>query len=101
MPLRCLLPGLLTAAQRNADKGYGDVAIFEVSGTYENDLPDGQRRIAGGVRRGTASLNGAGRLWSSRRSRSRSLLESSASSDPDESEGLDVPWPFLSSIIST
>jgi hypothetical protein len=32
-----LLPGLLTAAQRNADKGYGDVAIFEVSGTYEND----------------------------------------------------------------
>ncbi|MCA1405689.1 phenylalanine--tRNA ligase subunit beta [Ensifer sp. IC3342] len=59
-----LLPGLLTAAQRNADKGYGDVAIFEVSGTYEGDTPEGQRRVAGGVRRGTASLNGAGRLWS-------------------------------------
>lgn len=59
-----LLPGLLTAAQRNADKGYGDVAIFEVSGTYENDRPEGQRRVAGGVRRGTASLAGAGRLWS-------------------------------------
>ena len=59
-----LLPGLLTAAQRNADKGFGDVAIFEVSGTYENDRPEGQRRVAGGVRRGTASINGAGRLWS-------------------------------------
>lgn len=61
-----LLPGLLAAAQRNADKGHGDVAIFEVSGTYENDTPDGQRRIAGGIRRGTASLNGAGRLWSNK-----------------------------------
>lgn len=59
-----LLPGLLAAAQRNADKGYGDVALFEVSGTYENDKPEGQRRVAGGVRRGTASLVGSGRLWS-------------------------------------
>jgi phenylalanyl-tRNA synthetase beta chain len=59
-----LLPGLLSAAQRNADKGYGDVAIFEVSGTYENDRPEGQRRVAGGIRRGTASLAGVGRMWS-------------------------------------
>ncbi|TGS25141.1 phenylalanine--tRNA ligase subunit beta, partial [bacterium M00.F.Ca.ET.180.01.1.1] len=28
-----LLPGLIAAAQRNADKGIGDVALFEVSGT--------------------------------------------------------------------
>jgi phenylalanyl-tRNA synthetase beta chain len=54
----------LTAAQRNADKGFGDVAIFEVSGTYEGDTPDAQRRVAGGIRRGTASLAGAGRSWS-------------------------------------
>jgi phenylalanyl-tRNA synthetase beta chain len=40
------------------------VAIFEVSGTYENDTPEGQRRVAGGIRRGTASLSGAGRMWS-------------------------------------
>jgi phenylalanyl-tRNA synthetase beta chain len=59
-----LLPGLIAAAQRNADKGYGDVAIFEVSGTYEDDTPTGQRRMAGGIRRGTAGLNGARRLWS-------------------------------------
>ncbi|MCQ1834677.1 phenylalanine--tRNA ligase subunit beta [Neorhizobium galegae] len=59
-----LLPGLLSAAQRNADKGFGDVAIFEVSGTYESDRPEGQRRVAGGIRRGTATINGSGRLWS-------------------------------------
>jgi len=59
-----LLPGLMAAAQRNADKGFGDVALFEVSGTYEGDTPDSQRRVAAGVRRGTARLEGAGRQWS-------------------------------------
>jgi phenylalanyl-tRNA synthetase beta chain len=32
-----LLPGLILAAQRNGDRGIGDVALFEVSGAYEND----------------------------------------------------------------
>ncbi|MER9441200.1 phenylalanine--tRNA ligase subunit beta [Mesorhizobium sp. M0340] len=58
-----LLPGLIAAAQRNADKGIGDVALFEVSGTYEGDGADQQRRIAAGVRRGTAKLEGSGRHW--------------------------------------
>lgn len=58
-----LLPGLLAAAQRNADRGFGDVALFEVSGTYEGDTPDRQRRVAAGVRRGTATLEGSGRHW--------------------------------------
>ncbi|MGN6538559.1 MAG: phenylalanine--tRNA ligase subunit beta, partial [Mesorhizobium sp.] len=58
-----LLPGLIAAAQRNADRGYGDVALFEVSGTYESDTPQGQRRVAAGVRRGNAGLTGAGRHW--------------------------------------
>ncbi|KQZ82770.1 phenylalanine--tRNA ligase subunit beta [Mesorhizobium sp. Root157] len=59
-----LLPGLIAAAQRNADKGIGDVALFEVSGTYEGDAPENQRRVAAGVRRGTAGLDGSGRHWS-------------------------------------
>ncbi|MBT1159155.1 phenylalanine--tRNA ligase subunit beta [Aminobacter anthyllidis] len=59
-----LLPGLIAAAQRNADRGIGDVALFEVSGTYENDTAEGQRRVAAGVRRGTAKLEGSGRYWS-------------------------------------
>lgn len=58
-----LLPGLMAAAQRNADKGIGDVALFEVSGTYEGDGADQQRRVAAGVRRGTAKLDGSGRNW--------------------------------------
>jgi phenylalanyl-tRNA synthetase beta chain len=59
-----LLPGLIAATQRNADRGFGDVALFEVSGTYEGDAPDKQRRVAAGVRRGTAKLQGPGRHWS-------------------------------------
>jgi phenylalanyl-tRNA synthetase beta chain len=59
-----LLPGLMLAAQRNADRGHSDVALFEVSGTYENDTPQGQRRVAGGVRRGTAKAHAQGRSWS-------------------------------------
>ncbi|TKT82753.1 phenylalanine--tRNA ligase subunit beta [Aquamicrobium sp. LC103] len=58
-----LLPGLVAAAQRNADRGFADVALFEVSGTYEGDRPEDQRRVAGGVRRGTARMDGQGRHW--------------------------------------
>jgi len=58
-----LLPGLIAAAQRNADRGIGDVALFEVSGTYEGDSAHQQRRVASGVRRGSAGLAGAGRHW--------------------------------------
>lgn len=58
-----LLPNLLQAAQRNAQRGYGDLALFEVASIYRSDEPDGQRRVAGGVRRGTAGHAGAGRDW--------------------------------------
>lgn len=58
-----LLPGLIAAAQRNADRGMGDVALFEVSGIYEGDGADQQRRVAAGIRRGTAKLDGQGRHW--------------------------------------
>src|SRR5690606_20762354 len=58
-----LLPGLIAAAQRNADRGFADVALFEVSGAYEGDGADKQRRVAGGVRRGTARMDGQGRDW--------------------------------------
>jgi phenylalanyl-tRNA synthetase beta chain len=57
------LPSLLAAAQRNADRGFNDLALFEVSGTYEGNTPETQRRVAAGVRRGTAKLDGSGRHW--------------------------------------
>ncbi|WP_298982818.1 phenylalanine--tRNA ligase subunit beta [uncultured Roseibium sp.] len=59
-----LLPGLLAAAQRNADRGFGDVALFEVGQVFLDDTPEGQKMVATGVRRGTAKLQGAGRHWS-------------------------------------
>lgn len=58
-----LLPGLLKAAQRNADRGFGDVALFEVGQTFDTDEPEGQSMKAAAVRRGTARAAGVGRHW--------------------------------------
>jgi phenylalanyl-tRNA synthetase beta chain len=58
-----LLPGLIAAAQRNADRGNGDVALFEVSHVYLGSGPGDQKRSAAGIRRGTAVLTGGGRHW--------------------------------------
>jgi phenylalanyl-tRNA synthetase beta chain len=58
-----LLPGLIAAAQRNADRGIGDVALFEVANVYGGDRPADQKRVAAGIRRATAE--GGGRHWRS------------------------------------
>ncbi|SKA07649.1 phenylalanine--tRNA ligase subunit beta [Consotaella salsifontis] len=58
-----LLPGLIAAAGRNAARGFADTALFEVAAVYRSDTPDGQRRVAAGIRRGTAKTTGAGRQW--------------------------------------
>ncbi|WP_201862288.1 phenylalanine--tRNA ligase subunit beta [Microvirga soli] len=58
-----LLPGLMKAAQRNADRGLGDVALFEVGQTFASDEPEGQSIKAAAVRRGTARAEGVGRHW--------------------------------------
>ena len=58
-----LLPGLIAAAQRNADRGFPDLGLFEISATFEGNTPETQRRVAGGIRRGTYKLDGSGRFW--------------------------------------
>ncbi|WP_289016340.1 phenylalanine--tRNA ligase subunit beta, partial [uncultured Methylobacterium sp.] len=58
-----LVPGLARAAQRNADRGYPDVALFEVGQCFGNDEPEGQSLRAAALRRGTAGFTGAGRHW--------------------------------------
>lgn len=58
-----LLPGLILAAQRNADRGFPDVALFEVGQVFASDEPEGQTIRAGLVRRGTAHAEGVGRHW--------------------------------------
>ena len=59
-----LLPGLIAAAQRNADRGFADTAIFEVGQIFTGDKPEDQLMAATGVRRGLARSGGLGRHWS-------------------------------------
>jgi phenylalanyl-tRNA synthetase beta chain len=58
-----LLPGLIRAAQSNADRGFPDVALFEVGQIFRSDEPEGQLVAASGLRRGSARLGGVGRHW--------------------------------------
>jgi phenylalanyl-tRNA synthetase beta chain len=59
-----LLPGLVPAAQANANRGTSDVALFEVGQIFKGDRPDDQLIAAAGVRHGFASSKGLGRHWS-------------------------------------
>jgi phenylalanyl-tRNA synthetase beta chain len=58
-----LLPGLVAAAQANADRGFSDIALFEVGQVFKGDRPEDQLVAAAGVRHGFASSKGVGRHW--------------------------------------
>ena len=59
-----LIPGLVAAAQKNADRGFPDVALFEVGQVFRGDRPEDQFVAATGVRRALAKSVGIGRHWS-------------------------------------
>jgi len=59
-----LLPGLITAAKRNRDRGFSDGALFELGQAYRGLAPEDQFLAATGVRFGNSSLEGSGRHWS-------------------------------------
>jgi phenylalanyl-tRNA synthetase beta chain len=46
------LPGLVEAVRRNADRGFPDVALFELGPAYRDDTPEGQMNVAAGLRAG-------------------------------------------------
>jgi phenylalanyl-tRNA synthetase beta chain len=48
-----LLPNLLTAAQRNADRGFANGALFEIGPFYKDDTPEGQIATATALRSGS------------------------------------------------
>ncbi len=58
-----LIPGLVAAAQRNADRGFPDAALFEVGQIFRGDAPSDQFTAAAGVRRAQARPSGIGRHW--------------------------------------
>ncbi len=61
-----LIPGLIAAAQKNADRGFPDAGLFEVGQVFRGDQPADQLVAAAGVRRALAKPSGIGRHWSKR-----------------------------------
>jgi phenylalanyl-tRNA synthetase beta chain len=59
-----LVPGLVAAAQKNADRGFPDTALFEVGQVFRGDALADQLTAASGVRRALAKPSGSGRHWS-------------------------------------
>jgi phenylalanyl-tRNA synthetase beta chain len=49
----CVLPNLLRAVGRNMDRGIENLALFEVGPQFADDTPEGESRMASGVRRGS------------------------------------------------
>ncbi|HEY5830035.1 MAG TPA: phenylalanine--tRNA ligase subunit beta, partial [Hyphomicrobiaceae bacterium] len=58
-----LLPGLLAAVQRNRNRGFADLGLFEVGQAYRGDAPEDQFIAASAVRAGASVLTGSGRHW--------------------------------------
>ncbi|MEI7932542.1 MAG: phenylalanine--tRNA ligase subunit beta, partial [Alphaproteobacteria bacterium] len=44
-----VIPNLIEAAQRNANRGFADVALFEIGPVFEFDEPQGQRTVITGL----------------------------------------------------
>jgi phenylalanyl-tRNA synthetase beta chain len=61
-----LIPGLVAAAQKNADRGFPDTALFEVGQIFRGDRPEDQLIAAAGLRRALAKPSGIGRHWTKR-----------------------------------
>ncbi len=58
-----LMPNLLSALQRNGDRGINDLALFEVGQIFTGDQPTDQKTGATGVRRGAVQITHEGRDW--------------------------------------
>ncbi|MGB7078137.1 MAG: phenylalanine--tRNA ligase subunit beta [Xanthobacteraceae bacterium] len=61
-----LIPGLIAAAQKNADRGFPDAGLFEVGQVFRGDQPADQLTAAAGIRRALAKPSGIGRHWQKR-----------------------------------
>jgi phenylalanyl-tRNA synthetase beta chain len=58
-----LIPGLVAAAQKNADRGFPNAALYEVGQVFRGDQPQDQLTAATAVRRALAKPSGIGRHW--------------------------------------
>lgn len=55
-----ILPNLLSAVQRNVDRGVGEIALFELGPQYRGAEPDEQDMVLTGVRRGARARSWTG-----------------------------------------
>ena len=55
-----IVPNLILAAKRNADRGLGDSALFEVGPQFADDTPAGQSMMATGLRTGASNARSWG-----------------------------------------
>jgi phenylalanyl-tRNA synthetase beta chain len=70
-----IIPNLVMAASRNADKGFDRSTLFEVGPVFETVKPDGQKLVAAGVRYGAV----AAKHWSgAETSRNNDVLDAKA-----------------------
>ena len=58
-----LLPGLMTAAQRNSDRGAASVNLFELGHEFQAATPGAQRFAAAGLRSGSGAGPAATKNW--------------------------------------
>ncbi|MEM7695707.1 MAG: phenylalanine--tRNA ligase subunit beta [Pseudomonadota bacterium] len=59
-----LLPGLIRGLSRNVNRGFPDVALFEIGQVFGGDEPDDQTTSAAGVRQGRSRPEAGGNNWS-------------------------------------
>ncbi len=52
-----ILGNLIQAAKRNADRGFADVALFEIGPVFKNATPEGQAMVAATLRAGSTARN--------------------------------------------
>ena len=83
-----LLPNLLAAAARNGDRGFKDVALFEIGAQYKGDKPEDQQAIAAGLRAGQTGprhWSGAARTWDALDAKADVLAAIAAAQGPTDS----------------
>ena len=56
-----ILPNLIQAAARNADRGFADAALFEIGPVYDGDRPGQQRTVISGLLAPHAARSWAGK----------------------------------------
>ena len=92
------LPNLVEAARRNADRGFPDVALFELGPLYRDDRPEGQVTVAAGCApavsaRGTGATGRANPISTTRRrTRWRHSPRSGAPADNLQTAADPPPW---------